>query len=141
MSSKTIIKKQYEKKEKIMTLTLEEEEKLLTEKLQSARHALKIHKEETSSRKFEQNKLEKELETIEQACVDYMLGNGLLDTENLLLGKSYSVDVPDVDVVPEEFVRVKITKEPNKILIKELKPQGNWYTIKENYKLTTKGAQ
>ena len=106
---------------------MENEEEFLKDKLQSARHALKLHKDEDNIRKLTKNRLDKELEEIEQACVDYMKGNGLLSTENFTLGTSTSIDVTDIDAVPEEFLRVKITKEPNKILIKELKPAGNWY--------------
>lgn len=110
---------------------MENEEKFLKDKLQSARHALKLHKDEDNIRKLTKNRLEKELEDIEQSCVDYMKGNGLLSTENFTLGISTSIDVADINAVPEEFLRIKVTKEPNKILIKELNPIGNWYTQTE----------
>ncbi len=126
------------------TLTIQEEENMLIDKLQSARHALEMHKKAVSSMRFEQNALEKQLEEIEQSCIDYMTGNGLVETERLRLGTSASVDVPDVDAVPEQFIREKITREPNKILISEAHKSGklsgaNWYTIKQSYKLTLKG--
>lgn len=122
-----------------MTMTIEEEEKFLIDKLLSARHALKLHKEETSTRRTKQNELEKELADIEQACVDYMTANGLKETSGLSISETYSVDVPDVDALPDEFVRVKTTREPNKTLIRELRPDANWYAIKQGYKLTYKG--
>lgn len=122
-------------------MTLDEEEKFLIDKLLSARHALKLHKEESSYRRFKQNELEKNLETTEQAVIDYMVGNGLKETSGLSISETYSVDAPDVETLPDEFVRVKTVREPNKILIRELKPQGNWYTIKQGYKLTYKGEQ
>ena len=120
-------------------MTNDNEEKALVDKLTGARIALNAHVAETRKRKMEQNRLEKELETAEQAAVNYMLDNGLLQTERMRLGISRSVDIEDVEAVPDEFIRTKITKEPNKILIKEAKPLGNWYTIKTNYNITTLG--
>ena len=117
-------------------MTNEEEENFIIDRLQSARHALELHKQETSVRRFKQNQLEKELAEVEQALIDYMLGNGLLKTERVTLGETESVDAPDVDAIPEEFVRVKTVREPNKILIKELRPEGNWWVLKKTYKIT-----
>lgn len=126
-----------------MTMTVEDEEKFLIDQLNGARFALEQHKKAMSALRFEQNALEKRLEKVEEAMVDYMKGNGLVkfsnDKVSISLGKSYVVDVNDIDAVPEEFIRTKVTKEPNKVLIRELKPQGNWYTIVESDKLTIKG--
>lgn len=126
-----------------MTMTIEDEESFLIDQLNSARFALEQHKKAMSALRFEQNALEKRLEEAEQAMVDYMKGNGLVKFSNdkviISLRKSYAVDVSDIDAVPEEFIRTKVTKEPNKGLIRELKPQGNWYTIVESDKLTIKG--
>ena len=118
--------------------TADDEEKFIRQKVLDARFALEQHKKGMSSLRFEQNRLEKELETIEQAAVDYMTGNGLLDCDSFRLGVTHSIDCPDIAAVPEEFVREKITREPNKILIREMKPVGNWYTVKDSYKLTVK---
>jgi hypothetical protein len=113
-----------------------DEEDFIIDKLQSARHALELHKQETSARRFTQNRLEKELEDAERALIDYMLGNGLLKTERVTLGETESVDAPDVDAIPEQYVRTKVVREPNKLLIKEVRPDGNWYSITKNYKVT-----
>ena len=123
--------------------TTEDEEKFLLEQLLGARHGLELHKKETSARRFQQNILEKELEVIEQAVADYMTGNGVKQFEaghcTITISETESVDAPDVDAIPEQFVRTKITKEPNKILIKELRPEGaNWYSLKQGFKLTVK---
>lgn len=120
-------------------MNVEDEEKFLIDKLLSARHVLKLHKEETGARRLRQNQLEKELADIEQACVDYMTANGLRETSALSISETYSVDVPDVGALPDEFVRVKIIREPNKVLIRELRPDANWYAIKKGYKLTYNG--
>lgn len=122
-----------------MTMTLEEEEKFLIDKLLSARHAIELNKKAKRELVAKGSQLEKELADIEQAAIDYMLGNGIKETSGLSISETYSVDVPDVDAMPEEFVRVKTVREPNKNLIRELKPQGNWYSIKQGYKLTYKG--
>jgi hypothetical protein len=112
---------------------------MIAQKVRDARFALEQHKKGISPLRFEQNRLESELEKIEQAAIDYMTGNGLLDCDSFRLGVTHSVDCPDIEAVPEEFVRVKMVREPNKILIKELKPEGaNWYVLKTNYKLTVK---
>jgi hypothetical protein len=117
---------------------MEEEENLIIDHLQSARHALELYKAETSARRFKQNQLEKQLEDAERALIDYMLGNGLIKTDRVTLGETESVDAPDADAIPDEYVRVKTVREPNKILIKEVRPDGNWYAITKNYKITIK---
>lgn len=126
-----------------MTMTNDyenDEEKFLIDKLLSARHALKLHKEESSARKFKQNQLEKELEDIEQACIDYMTANGLKETSGLSISETYSVDVSDIDSVPEKYIRTKITKEVNKALIRaENLPPNNWLSYSAGYKLTYNG--
>lgn len=130
-----------------MTMTMttqdytDDEEKFLIDKLLSARHALKLHKEESSARKFKQNQLEKELKDIEQACISYMAGNGLKETSGLSISETYSVDVSDIESVPEKYIRTKITMEVNKALIRaENLPPGNWPSYSTGYKLTYKGV-
>jgi len=123
-----------------MTMTNTDEEGLLVSELMAARYAVACQKEKISAARFELNALEKSLETIEQAVVDYFTGNGLKQFETQMhtvtLGESEAVDAPDADAIPEQFIRTKIVKEPNKVLIKELRPAGNWYAIKKNFKVT-----
>lgn len=123
---------------------IQDEEAFLLQQLLDARHKLKLHKEESSARKFTQNKLEKDLEIVEQALIDYMANNGLNQFEaghcKVTFGESESIDAPDIDAIPEMFVRTKVTKEPNKILIKELRPEGNWYNIVKSNKITVTEA-
>lgn len=120
-------------------MTNDNEEKALVDKLTEARIALNAHVAETRKRKLEQNRLEQELANAEQSAVDYMLDNGLLQTDKMKITISRSVEIEDVDAVPERYIRTKITKEPNKILIREEKPDANWYAIKTNYNITTLG--
>jgi len=122
-------------------MTNDDEEGFLTQQLLDARHALELFKQESSARKFKQNELEKRLADTEQALLDYVNANGLkqfeVGTHKITIGISEVVDCPDIDAIPSQFIREKIVKEPNKILIKELRPAGaNWYSIKTNQKIT-----
>lgn len=121
-------------------MTNQDEESLLLDQLNSARFALEQHKKAMSSLRLEQNALEKRLEEVTQAMADFFTGNGLLEFETsqfvVRYGESESVDVPDVEALPERFVRTKIIKEANKILLRELRPLANYYTIKKSPKIT-----
>lgn len=119
-------------------MNIDEEELFLKDKLNSARHAVELKKQEIRELTLQKNQLEKTLEDTEQAIIDYMQGNGLLATDNFILGRSYSVDIADAEAVPDEYCRIKTVREPNKILIKEVKPQGNWYSITEKFNIRSK---
>lgn len=119
-------------------MNIEDEELLLKDKLNSARHAVKLKSDEIRNLTTQKKQLESELAEIEQDCVDYMQGNGLLATENFTLVKTYSVNIADENAVPDEFCRIKTIREPNKILIKELQPDANWYSIDENISIRSK---
>lgn len=120
-------------------MTEQDEEKILIDQLQSKRAKVEKIKAARAALMFDQNEAEHELEQVEQAIIDYMTGNGLLQFANLELGKSYSVDVENIEAVPEKYIRVKTTREVNKALIRAERPEGvNWYTMKESYKLTVK---
>jgi hypothetical protein len=54
------------------------------------------------------------------------------------LGKSYSVDVETIGAVPESYIRTKVFKEIDKQKIRDERPQGNWYTMKESNKITVR---
>lgn len=119
-----------------------DEEQFLLDQLLSARHKLELHKTETSERRFKQNQLEAELEIIEQAFADYLIGNGIKQTSinnhTVDLGYSESIDAPDIGAVPADYIRIKEVREINKALIRAAKPSGNWYTIKQSPKLTVR---
>jgi hypothetical protein len=122
-----------------MTMTLEEEEKVLRDKLRSARHAIEAAAQNKRAAQMACNRAEKELADIEQACLDYMNGNGLVETENFVVSVSHRVDVESVDGVPDAYIRTKTTKEPDKIKIKADRPNGNWYVITEHQNIKTIG--
>lgn len=118
------------------TMTIEDEEKFIIEQLLSARHAAKLAKQKLiEAENFE--------EATEQALLDYMLANGLKKTEagdfTVTLGESESVDVSDIDSVPEKYIRTKVVKEVNKALIRAEKlPPSNWLSYTTKPKLTIK---
>lgn len=121
------------------------EEGLLFSELMLARQKLREHKEQDNIRKLEKGQLERRVETMEQAVVDYMTGNGLTQFESgnnrITLGYSTSVDIKDDEAVPDEYCRIKTIKEPNKALLGELfkngtLPETNWMSIKTSPKLT-----
>lgn len=120
---------------------MEDEENFLIEQYESARQRVFETEETFKEAKFQKDKAARELEEMRQALIDFMEGNGLVSTERLWLSKtvSLSVDIIDVDSVPDEYIRIK--REPNKAAIKALKlPESNWLKYKEttNYRLEVK---
>lgn len=78
-----------------------------------------------------------------QALIDYYKACGVSKSECgdyvMSISKTKSVDVLDIDSVPEKYVRTKTTKEVNKALIKaEGLEANNWLQYKETPKLTIK---
>jgi hypothetical protein len=121
-----------------MTITPQDEEHLLIDMLIGTRNSVQRAKKEVEAASAVLRTMEKQLEDVEQAIIDYCEANGVLQFNaehySITVQSRESVDVPDVDAVPEEYTRIK--REPNKILIKEARPQGNWYAIKETKHIT-----
>jgi hypothetical protein len=116
------------------------EEKFLLEQYESTRFALENAAKELTHCTAVKRGAEHNLETIRQAIIDYCNGNGLVKTENFSISTTHSVDVTDIDSVPEKYIRLK--KEVNKALIKAegLTPEGNnWLQFTESTKLTVRG--
>lgn len=122
-----------------MTITEHDEEGILIDQLKSARWKLEQIKRQQTKLALDKDLAEHELEVIKQAIIDYMEGNGLVQFANCTLGYSESIDCPDLEAIPDDYIRVKTVKEPNKALIKAAKPQGNWYVVKSTPKLTLRG--
>lgn len=118
---------------------MDDEEGFLLDQLRSARMQVKIAERAATEARFKKAEADAYLANVEQAVVDYMTAHGLVKFSNCTLGKSESVDCPDINAVPEEYIRVKEVREVNKALIRAARPAGNWYTIKETPKLTIKG--
>lgn len=79
---------------------------------------------------------EKQVENAEQAYIDFMDANGLVESEcgkyKAFILHSERVEVVDLEAVPEAYIRTKVVREPDKLLIK--KDAGNlsganWLTI------------
>lgn len=123
---------------------IDNEESILLDQLQSARHAVELAKKAVSVARTKQNEAEAALEVMNQAVADYFIGNGLLQFEAnglvVELGKSYSVDIADPAAVPEEYMRTKTVSEPDKVKIRNEAPRdANWYVMKESNKITVRG--
>lgn len=125
----------------------DDEEGFIVGQIQWLRNAVEQNKKQQSALKLESNRLNKELEDAEQALVDYFTANGMTQTHvnkfSITLGYSTSIDVDNLDAVPEDYVRVKTTREPNKVLISEMHKAGkldgaNWFSIKTSPKITIK---
>lgn len=118
---------------------MDDEESYIWEQIQAKQIAHKEAKQIADKAKAVESKFKAELEELEQAAKDYMLGNGIVDCEHFSLRVSEAIIVPDVEALPDEYIRLK--KEPNKVLIKAQKPSANWYSIEQRYNLQTKGEK
>lgn len=115
---------------------MEDEEQFLIDKLSSAKMTVEAIAKDIRALQLKKNAAEKYYDDCKQAVIDYMQSSGLVETERLRLGKSESVDILEEIAIPDEFMRIK--KEPNKAAIKAMRPNGNWYIIKETVTLTVK---
>lgn len=76
----------------------------------------------------------------EEALMDYMTGNGLVEDETanqvVRLKRGTTVVVDDIDALPEEYIRVK--READRAKIRKMRPQANWYREEETLTLEVK---
>lgn len=105
-----------------------DEEKFLVDKVLSARENFRDLKTQMMVLQMKLNVAKSYMESCEQAAIDYMIGNGCIETENFRIKKTQVVDVQGE--FPDEYARIK--REPDKRKIAIEKPQANWYTMKEN---------
>lgn len=112
-------------------MTVEEEERFIAEQLESARWRVEVAEKEERAAKFKVVQAKAELDVVKQAALDYMKGNGLKECEAFYLKPTYRVDVENIEAVPEEYIRKKVTQEVNKDKIRKERPVGNWYIMKE----------
>lgn len=111
-----------------MTMTNADEERFLFEQLTDARQRVEAVKKKQLELQLERNREEKLLDDIEQAVFDYMIGNGIVESENFRIKKTQVVDV--LGDFPDEYARIK--REPDKRKILANGPEANWYVMKEN---------
>lgn len=107
-----------------------DEEQMIYDQILSARETVERLKKEAQALQLKRNAAEKYLADVEQAAIDYMTGNGIIESENFRIKKTHVVDIAPNALIPEEFTRKKI--EPDKRKILALKPVGNWYVMREN---------
>lgn len=123
-----------------MTIDPSEEEAFIFDQYLGALHAYDLQKDKVRLERAKLDDLRDSLEEAKQAFADFMVGNGLKSTDiadnRITLSKAYRVEIEDIDAVPSEYTRQRVTVEANKTLIKDKRPQGNWYTIQETPKLT-----
>lgn len=126
-----------------MTMTHDQEEAFLIDKVLSARHELALKKDEARILKLAVNQLEQYAADCETALLDYYKTNGIAKSTcgdfTVTIGNSISVDVADVESVPEKYIRTKITKEVNKALIRaEGLEANNWLSYSHTPTVTIK---
>lgn len=115
------------------------EERLIAEQIAAAKEAVITAKKDSVLAQQALKASESRLDAAMQAATDYMLGNGLLECESFKLTTSYRVDVADIEAVPDEYIRVKTTKEVDKAKIRATKPAGNFYVMSEHYGIKLTG--
>lgn len=113
-----------------------DEERMIHDQLVSARAEVERLKKEAQDLQLKRNRAEKFLADVEQAAIDYMTGNGVVESENFCIKKTQVIDV--LGDYPDEYARIK--REPDKRKIAADKPQANWYTIKENLHIQLRSA-
>lgn len=112
-----------------MTMTTDNEEQFIIEQLLQARQSLRDA--ETNKRQAE-NKLsaaKKFHDDCEQALIDFMAANGLVQTEHktipFTLTQSVYVDVDESGAIPECYLRTKTTTSPDKVAIGNALKRGD----------------
>jgi hypothetical protein len=118
-----------------------DEEKFLINQLTSAREQLLELENLESELKHRKAIAKNHIMVVENAIIDYMQGNGLVETTRFRITQHFAVDVEDESAVPDLYIRIKTTREVNKALIKAEKPSANWYKLKPSITLTFKEAK
>ena len=78
----------------------------------------------------------------EQAYIRFMDDNGVIKSDAAHIIESERVSVPDIAAVPDEYMRTRISKEPDKVKIKADADKlngANWFTITRHRNLQLKG--
>lgn len=126
-----------------MTMTYEDEEQLILNHVISARAQVAHVKGEIEKKKRVLAELEQFQKNQEQALIDFYKSTGVTESDHgdykISYRKSKSVDAPDIDAVPEKYIRTKVTKSVDKQAIRrdKLEP-NNWFQYKETDTLVIK---
>lgn len=124
-------------------MTNEQEERFIIDMVISKRHQVETLKKEQAALKTRIALAESAEFEAEQALIDFYESCGVNKSEcgdyTITLGQSKSVDVANLDSVPDKYIRTKITKEVNKALIKaEGLPANNWLSYSTKTTITIK---
>lgn len=126
-------------------ITEDEEQDYLFQEMMYARHEIEKINDQIRELQAEKKRFTKRKEETEQALADYMQANGVINfkanKETVTLGESTSVDVPDVEALPDEYVRIK--READKTKIGQALRMGkianaNWFTVAVKPKITVR---
>lgn len=109
-------------------MTNDHEERFIHDQIISARMQVEKLRKEAQSLQLKRNRAEKILADAEQAALDYMQGNGIIESECFRIKKTQVVEV--MGDYPDEYARIK--REPDKRKILANKPEANWYTMQTN---------
>jgi len=103
-----------------------------------ARTNVRVIKDEIAALKLKCNQWEKAEEVAEAAYLAFMDECGMVKSEcglfETYIKESEQVDIASPDAVPNEYIREKISREPDKLKIKAnaANLQGsNWFAIKK----------
>lgn len=130
-----------------MTMIDDKEERMIFDDILSLRNNVCILESRKQEADANLKKAKERLNQSEQALIDYYKSAGVHQSQigdySITLGSSTSVDVTDIDSVPEKYIRIKEVKEVNKALIRaERLPESNWlrYNVSDKITIKHKGA-
>ena len=118
-------------------MTNDQEEKMIHDQILGARAECERLRKEAMQIQLKRNAADKYLANVEQAALDYMTGNGIVESECFRIKKTQVIDV--LGEFPDEYARIK--REPDKRKIATNKPEANWYVVKENVHLQLVGEK
>ena len=108
---------------------MKDEEQFIIEQLLSARKALAEAEQKKREATVKHNAAQKFHDDCEQALIDFMAANGLIQTEYktipFTLTESTFVDVDESGAIPDCYMREKVTRSPDKVAIGNALKRGD----------------
>jgi len=124
---------------------MDKSEEYLIQEYHRTQKAQAEAKAEMAKMRIEVNVAEKAAAEAEADLVKYMKENGLLSFEHgqdeFAVKDFYSVDIADPAAVPDDYMRQKLCREPDKVKIRGERPAGNGYTMRAEPKLSVKAKK
>lgn len=124
------------------------DEQKLIDDVNHAKSEVKRIKDLISALQIKRAEAETALEKAEQAYIAFMDECGVVESEcgntKAYITESERVDIQSIEAVPEEYIRTKVSKEPDKVKVKadadKLKG-ANWFTITKHRNLQLKATK